>query len=58
VTTATDAAAKPAKLGGQVLVEPSPELLQERIAVVADPTGAAIGLLEWSDDLLKGGQKP
>jgi predicted enzyme related to lactoylglutathione lyase len=58
VTNAKEAAAKAAKLGGQVLVEPSPELLQERIAVVADPTGAAIGLLEWSDDLLKGGQKP
>jgi predicted enzyme related to lactoylglutathione lyase len=36
-------------LGGAVLLEPKPELFEGRVAVVADPTGAAIGLLEWSD---------
>ncbi len=43
------------QLGGKVLIEPKPELLQGKVAVVADPTGAAIGLLEWSEGLLKGG---
>jgi predicted enzyme related to lactoylglutathione lyase len=42
-------------LGGQVLVEPSKELFDGRVAVIADPTGAAIGLLEWSRELVKGG---
>src|SRR5262249_39012090 len=40
------AAAK--RLGGAVQLEPSPALLDGRVAVVADPTGAAIGLLEWN----------
>jgi hypothetical protein len=26
------------------------------VAVVSDPTGAAIGLMEWNDALLKGGR--
>jgi hypothetical protein len=43
-----------AGLGGTVLVPPKPELFDNRVAVVADPTGAAIGLLEWSEVLLKG----
>ncbi len=42
------------QLGGAVLLEPKPEVLGGRVAVIADPTGAAIGLLEWNDDLLKG----
>jgi predicted enzyme related to lactoylglutathione lyase len=44
------------QLGGQVLIEPKPEILGGKVAVIADPTGAAIGLLEWSDALLKGGR--
>ena len=46
------------QLGGQVLVAPQPELFDGRIAVVADPTGAAIGLLEWDVPADKGGQQP
>jgi predicted enzyme related to lactoylglutathione lyase len=38
------------------VLEPKPELLEGRAAVIADPSGAAIGLLEWSDELLKGGR--
>jgi predicted enzyme related to lactoylglutathione lyase len=41
------AAAK--RLGGAAVLEPRTELFEGRVAVVADPTGAAIGLLEWSD---------
>jgi hypothetical protein len=42
------------KLGGSVLLEPTAELLQGKVAVIADPTGAAIGVLEWSESLMKG----
>ncbi len=42
------------QLGGKALLEPRPDLLQGRLAVVADPTGAAIGLMEWSLDEAKG----
>ncbi len=42
------------ELGGKVLVEPAPGLLDGKVAVVADPTGAAIGILEWDEKLLKG----
>jgi predicted enzyme related to lactoylglutathione lyase len=44
------------ELGGKALLGPKPELLEGRVAVIADPTGAAIGLMEWSDALLKGGR--
>ncbi len=42
------------RLGGQVLIAPRSGLFDGKVAVIADPTGAAIGLLEWSDELLKG----
>ncbi len=42
------------QLGGQILLAPGS--LEGRVAVIADPTGAAIGLLEWSPELLKGGR--
>jgi predicted enzyme related to lactoylglutathione lyase len=42
--------------GGKVLVEPNPEVLEGKVAVVADPTGAAVGLLEWSESPLEGGR--
>jgi len=42
------------KLGGRALIEPKSELLQGKVAVIADPTGASIGLLEWSSSLVKG----
>jgi predicted enzyme related to lactoylglutathione lyase len=44
------------RLGGKTLLEPKPELIEGRAAVIADPAGAAIGLLEWSDSLVKGGR--
>jgi len=36
-------------LGGRVLVEPRIDRHGGRIAVVADPSGAPVGLMEWSD---------
>ena len=44
------------QLGGQVRIEPKPELLGGKAAVIADPTGAVIGIMEWSEEMLKGGR--
>jgi uncharacterized protein len=44
------------QLGGKVLLEPKPELFDGKVAVIADPAGAAIGILEWSASLTKGAQ--
>jgi predicted enzyme related to lactoylglutathione lyase len=33
--------------GGKILFEPRPEVVNGRLAIVADPTGASIGLLQW-----------
>ncbi len=44
------------QLGGKVLIEPAPGLLEGKVAVLADPTGAAIGVMEWDEKLLKGGR--
>jgi predicted enzyme related to lactoylglutathione lyase len=49
-----ESVAKAKELGGRVLVEPDPGRFDGKVAVVADPTGAAIGLLEWSPELMKG----
>jgi predicted enzyme related to lactoylglutathione lyase len=48
-----DSVALARQLGGEVVVEPKPEFLDGKVAVIADPTGATIGLLEWSHDSLK-----
>ena len=55
VNNVGESVARAKELGGEVRIEPRPELFDGKVAVVADPTGAAIGLLEWSQDLLKGG---
>jgi predicted enzyme related to lactoylglutathione lyase len=41
--------AKASALGGRVLVEPRVDRHGGRVAVVADPSGAPFGLLEWVD---------
>ena len=56
VKSASEAVAKARELGGQVLVEPQSEFLQGKVAVISDTTGAAIGVLEWQEGLLKGGR--
>jgi predicted enzyme related to lactoylglutathione lyase len=55
VKSVPDCVAQVAQLGGKVLLAPSPQLLQGKLAIVADPTGAEIGVMEWSSELLKGG---
>jgi len=51
-----DSLARAKDLGGQVLLEPKPELFNGKVAVIADPTGAAIGLMEWQEGMTKGGR--
>lgn len=58
VQSVSESVVKAIQLGGKALIEPKPDLFDGRVAVIADPTGAAIGLLEWSAELAKGGRKP
>jgi len=44
------------QLGAKVWIEPKPELFDGKVAVLADPTGAAIGILEWQKGTPKGGR--
>ena len=47
VASITESVAQAKQLGGKVLIEPKPELFNGKVAVIADPTGAATGILEW-----------
>jgi len=58
VRNVSESVAKAKQLGGKGLIEPKPELFEGKVAVVADPTGAAIGLLEWSAESAKGDRTP
>jgi len=49
VVNTADSVAKVKALGGQVLVAPHLDRHGGSIAVVADPSGAPFGLLEWTD---------
>ena len=49
VNDAADAATKAVGLGGRVLVEPRIDRHGGRLAVLADPSGAPFGVMEWSD---------
>jgi len=48
VDNAAESAAKAAALGGRVLVEPHVDRHGGQVAVVADPSGAPFGLMEWT----------
>jgi uncharacterized protein len=49
VDNATDMAAKAVLLGAHMLVQPHEDRHGGMVAVIADPAGAPIGLMEWSD---------
>jgi predicted enzyme related to lactoylglutathione lyase len=49
VTDATVAAQKAVALGGKVLVEPHPDRHGGQVAILADPTGAPFGVMEWTE---------
>jgi predicted enzyme related to lactoylglutathione lyase len=55
VNSVGESAARAKQLGGKTLIEAKPELFQGKVAVIADHSGAAIGLLEWSGEMKKGG---
>ena len=42
------------QLGGKVVIEPKPEVFDGKVAVIADPTGSAIGIMEWQAGMMKG----
>ena len=48
VTDISAAVAKATQLGGRVLVEPRQDRHGATLALIADPTGARVGLLEWT----------
>ena len=43
-------AAKAEELGGRILVRPHVDRHGGMVAVIADPAGAPIGLMEWTDN--------
>lgn len=49
VTDAADTTKKALELGGRVLVEPRIDRHGGHLAVLADPSGAPFGVMEWSD---------
>ena len=49
VTDPADAARRAAELGGTVLLAPSPDFRDGRLAVVTDPTGAILALHQWPE---------
>jgi predicted enzyme related to lactoylglutathione lyase len=49
VESAADICAKAVSLGGRILVEPHADRHGGLLAVVADPAGAPVGVMEWSD---------
>src|SRR5262245_27667674 len=54
VKNLSECLAQVAQLGGKVLLSPNAQLLEGKLAVIADPTGAAVGVMEWSLEKLKG----
>jgi uncharacterized protein len=53
VASASDMSAKAVSMGGRVLVGPHPDRHGDMVAVVADPAGAPVGLMEWQDSETK-----
>jgi predicted enzyme related to lactoylglutathione lyase len=47
VANIAEATGRVEQLGGKVLVQPRPELFDGKVAVIADPAGATLGILEW-----------
>ena len=56
VKNVSESLARAKQLGGKVVIEPKPDVLDGKAAVIADPTGAAIGIMEWQAGMLKGGR--
>lgn len=54
VPSTTAAVARARTLGATVLTEPHPDRHGGMVAVIADPTGAPVGLLEWTQSAAAG----
>ena len=57
VKSVTESVTKAKELGGKVWLEPKDELFKGKVAIVADPTGGAIGLLELDPAPSEGGKQ-
>jgi predicted enzyme related to lactoylglutathione lyase len=58
VSVLAEAVAQVERLGGTVLLAPNATVFDGKVAAIADPTGAAIGLIEWNEDLVPASQQP
>lgn len=58
VEDAASATSKAQSLGARVLVEPRTDRHGGRIAVIADPAGAPLGLMEWNANGTSSAQEP
>jgi len=58
VKNISDCVTQVEQLGGKVLLAPDTRLFNGKLAVIADPTGAELGVMEWTGEMLKGGQEP
>lgn len=58
VNSVSDCVARVEQLGGKVALAPSNQLLSGRLAVISDPTGAELGVMEWNSEMPKGGREP
>lgn len=47
VRSVAESLARVRELGGAVVMEPDPSVLDGRLAVITDPAGAPLGLMEW-----------
>lgn len=57
VKSVAESVAKAKELGGKVWLEPRAERFNGKVAIIADPTGGAIGLLELDVAQLEGGKQ-
>lgn len=57
VTDIAAAVTRATQLGGRVLVDPGQDRHGGRVAVIADPAGARVGLLEWTQPAASGAAK-
>jgi uncharacterized protein len=58
VADARSAASNAKSLGARILVEPRTDRHGGRIAVIADPSGAPLGLMEWNANRTRSAQEP
>lgn len=57
VKNVDESVAKAKELGGKVWLEPKAELFGGKVAIIADPTGGAVGVLELDVAQLEGGKQ-